>query len=207
MKKISIILLFLSIVVFIGCGGGNHQNGNQENASMQQRFNYFQNGELVSGNNTTCHQNLLYGDSYIIHSTISHSNENIGSIYFSIERYRKMDCKESVGWSTSTYNYTLDSNSTEDNKLKIKLTNTSFNEDKRDFEIEGMLSNIIFGTHILGNPYYTTVVGSGDIRKDKIQLGFAYPTVGHDGSTPDKRAIDTSNYIEKKYYIKEPKDN
>lgn len=205
MKTLYTILLAVTALLLIGCGTDNSNNLNQEEDSIEERFNYFQQGVLLTGD-STCHQNLLYGDSYVIHTYIYHNDAFNGNISFDIERFRKLDCTEPVGWSSSSYDFVLDSNATTGNTLGVQIINTSYNYDEKNFEIEKMLSGMVFGTTVLNNIYYTTIVGAGDVRKEQLQIGFAHPTTINDGTSPDKRAIDTSVYIQKTYYIKEAKD-
>jgi len=201
MNKLTLAILTIATLVLVGCGGNNNSNTTTLKAetNIKKRFNYFQDGNFTQEKNTLiCHKGL-YGDSYTIHISIYDEYIN-----FQTYQYRKNDCSdEPFDYIYSSYEYELGSESADTTRVDISLVNKSFNYYKKHFEIESMVSKLVFGHVILNDTYYTSVVGAGDIRTEKIKLAFAHPTNENNGSSAETRAKDISNYIEDKFYFLE----
>jgi len=201
MNKLILAVLTIATLVLVGCGGNKNSNTTTLKAeiNIKKRFNYFHEGNFTQEKNTlVCHKGL-YGDSYTIHISIYD-----GNIRFETHEHRKNDCSdEPFNYIYSSYEYELGNESADTTRVDISLVNESFNYNKKDFEIESMVSKLVFGHVILGNTYYTSVVGAGDIRTEKIKLAFAHPSSENNGSSVETRAKDISNYIEDKFYFLE----
>ena len=204
MKNFYLIISLLSIFLLIGCGGNSNKRISEKNpltTNVKNSFNYFRFGKLKEDTNTTMCFKGLYGDFYKV---LMDKPEYNKEIVFYTESYRRIDCSGSpIYYTYSSYNYELDSVSNDSKRAGIMLTNISYNTIQKDFEIETMVSEKIFGKAILGQPFYTTVVASGDLRKEKIRLGFARSTTEYDGSSSEKRANDVTLFTSAKLYFME----
>jgi len=200
MKQIIFIFTTtLSILLFTNCGGSSHKKvaTNTIDIDTKKHFEYFRIGYLAKETNTTACYKGLNGDSYQTDIDIYD-----GTIVFNTSVYRLEDCSdEPFNYVYSAYNYELGNESSDKTRLEINLTNTSYNYDEKAYKIEEMVSNHIFGTFINGNPYYTDVVSSGDIRKEKIRIGFARPSISNDGTSPEKRANDVSKFTNQELFF------
>ena len=200
MKQIIFIFITtLSILLLTNCGGSNHKKivTNTIDTDAKIHFEYFRNGYLAKETNTTACYKGLNGDSYQTDIDIYDS-----TIVLNTTAYRFEDCSDEPFYYTySTYNYELGNESSDKKRLEIALTNSSYNYDEKAYKIEEMVSNHIFGTFINGNPYYTSVVSSGNIRKEKIRVGFARSNGGNDGSSPEKRANDVSKFTNQELFF------
>jgi len=200
MKQIIFIFITsLAILLFTSCGGGGHKNDatNTIDIDAKKHFEYFKDGYLAKEINTTSCYKGLNDDSY--QTTIDVYDR---TIVFNTSVYRLENCRgESFFYVYSAYNYQYGNESNDKKRLEITLTNISYNYDEKAYKIEEMVSNHIFGTFINGNPYYTSVVTSGNIRKDKIRIGFARSSMGYNGSSPEKRATDISKFISQELFF------
>lgn len=202
MNKIILTMSTATAFLLIGCGGNSRSTPVDTTlkveTNMKQRFSYFKEGNYTKEGNTLCHKGL-YGDSYKVNM---HRADNY--IYFETHQYRKNDCSdEPFDYIQSAYSYELGNESSNKKSVAISLVNESYNYDDKHFEIESMVSKLIFGHVILGSTYYTSVVGAGDIRTEKIKIAFAHPTSDNNGSSIHSRAKDISHYTDDKFYFLE----
>ena len=200
MKKLNLMMLTVATLVLIGCGGSSNTSDDtlKTETNMKERFNYFKDGIFSKdGNTTICHKGL-YGDSYKIHIYVYDS-----AIRFYTYQHRRNDCSdEPIDYAYSSYIYEIGDESADKKSVNIFLTNDSYNYGSKYLEIESMVSKLIFG-QIVYTTYYTSVIGSGDIRTEKLKIAFAHATTENDGSSPEKRANNISNYTEGKFYFLE----
>ena len=203
MKKLYLVIIsLLSIFLLMGCGNSNKQTSekNPLTTNVKNSFSYFRYGELKKDTNTTICFKGLYGDYYKIYMD-KPAYEQL--ITFYIESYRLMDCSGlPIHDAYSAYSYEFGNESNDSKSIGITLTNVSYNTQK-DFEIEKMVSKKIFGKVILDQPFYTIVVASGNLRKEKIRLGFAQSTINLDGSSSEKRANNISLFTDAQLYFME----
>ena len=200
MKQIIFIFITtLSMLILTNCGGSRHTKvaTNTIDTDVKKHFEYFKYGYLSKETNTTVCYKGLNGDSYQTYINIYDD-----TIVFDTSVYRLEDCSgEPFYYVYSSYNYQLGNESSDKKRLEVTLTNSSYNYNDKDYKIEEMVSNYIFGTFINGNPYYTYVVSSGNIRKEKIRIGFAKPSSSNDGTDSEKRANDVSRFINQELFF------
>ena len=202
MKKLTLSMLTVATLALIGCGGSSStpvDNTLKAETNIKQRFSYFKDGNFTKEENTLmCHKGL-HGDSYKVNMY-----RGDDYIYFETHQHRKSDCSdEPFDYIYSSYSYELGNESNNKKRVDISLVNESYNYDDKHFAIESMVSKLIFGHIILGSTYYTSVVGAGDIRTEKIKIAFAHPTSDNNGSSIHSRAKDISHYTDDRFYFLE----
>jgi len=206
-KKSLLALSFLSIAFITGCGGGSSSSNNDnstnthDDSSSKDIVNKSDDidtlkpylglaGKLVTGKQKSSCLPTGDGGGEIISQIISGS-----TIQFEYQKFDNESCNgDSVDMELSYYSLTI--GDTIDNGKALEA-NIKYDH---GFDIVDKVPN-----HMLGydtkNIYYTTIVASGDISKNEIKMGIAKPSSEKDGSSPEKRANDLSDYTSGKYYF------
>lgn len=199
MKQIIFVsITTLSLLLFTNCGGSSNKQTatNTINTDAKKNFEYFKDGYLAKNTNTTQCYKGLDGDSYQTQISVYPD-----TIFLSTSIYRYDGCGgDIIDYAYSSYRYDLGNESNDTKRVEITLTNVSYN-DEEYYKIEEVISNYIFGIVINSNPYYTSIVTSGDIRNEKLRIGFARASIRNDGSSPEKRADDVSMFINRELFF------
>ncbi len=214
--KFKLSLFTLSLLAIVGCGGGNGSGGdNQSSNSGSDTSNQHTDGggsstkavnsiddieplknylllarKLVTGEQkTSC---LPTGDGK--GKIISHVTYG-STIQFEYKEYANEQCTGDETEMLLSY-YSLTTGETI-NGGKALEANLKF--DHGD-DIVDKVPNHMLGSDIT-KTFYTTIVASGNESKNEIKMGIAKPSSSNDGSTPQKRANDVSDYTSGRYYF------
>ncbi len=219
LNHLKLSLVAISVLTLLGCGGGGdggsqgssgnensiNQNGNSNashnDGSSTQAVNGIDDIEplknylglarkLVTGEQKTSCLPTGDGRGKVI-SQISYGS----TVQFQYKEYDNPQCTgDETEMLLSYYSLTTGDTINGGKALEVNLK-FDHGDDIVDKIPNHMLGNDITQT------FYTTIVASGDASKSEIKMGIAKPTATNDGSSPEKRANDVSDYTSGKYYF------
>jgi hypothetical protein len=204
MTKLNMAIVTAVTLALIGCGGGGSSapasGSTTTGGGTTTTVNTIDSihdlkpylglaNKLVTGTQKTSCLPTEDGKGRVIKQFIAGSSVN-----FYYDEYSNTQCTGDYLTERASYSLTLGNEINEGKALEVNLKFDSGDD------IVDKVPNHMLGYDI-ANTFYTTIVASGNEAKKEIKLGLAKPTDANDGSSPEKRANDVSDYTSGKYYF------